>query len=98
MAGALGSGGLGGRGQSRHNELRSPRSQLRSNGEPARQVGFEGGLVRVAGLWGGELARDFGHDHAVGRGLRRRRVQTSALDEEDTGAVVDKAREARTPG
>ena len=98
LAGALGRGRLGGGGEPRHDEGGRPGRQLRGDGEPAGEVGFEGRLVRVAGLWGGELARHFRHDHAAGGGLLGGVVQAGGLDEEDAGAVVDEAGEAGAPG
>ena len=64
---------------------------------PAGKICFEGGLIGVAGLGGGEFAGYFGHDVAVWRGVAGGVVETGGLDEEHFGAVFEEALEAGCP-
>lgn len=89
---------MGGGDDARVDEGFGPGRHLRADGEPAREVGFEGGLVGVAGFGGGEFACDFGHDLAAWGGVAGGLVLAGGLDEEDFGAVVEEAGEAVAPG
>ncbi len=62
---ALRRGGGGGGAQLGHDEVVDEGGEFRGGGHPAREVGFEGEVVRVAGV--GAFAGDFHHD-ACGRG------------------------------
>lgn len=77
---ALGGGGGGGGAQLGHDEVVDEGGEFCGGGHPAREIGFEGEVVRVAGV--GAFAGDFHHD-ACGRG--------SGGDgrEEDAGCVED---------
>ena len=98
LACALLSARLSGGGEERHDEGFGERCQLCGHSHPASQVGFEGRLILVTGLRGGELAGDFGHDLAVGRSVAGRIVETSGLHEEDLRTVVEETLQTTFPG
>lgn len=79
---ALRRGGGGGGAQLGHDEVVDEGGEFRGGGHPAREVGFEAEVVRVAGV--GAFAGDFHHDAGGGRGGRDG-------GEEDAGCVEDAA-------